>query len=200
MFSIWSAVEINVAIFCSCAPTLKGLVQRVWPQFLASLGSRYGSRGSRGTSGCEDSGATAVNSTTSTSSNEFLRKPKDESQAESQTPQRPSHGFLGFRRSLFKPFFNGSNNSCHGSKAADSDIMFDEVTRSSSRKGSTTPSKGHYEDKGIEVVTVVDQVVQHKHEPKPEAHRTVVGAGDHVQDPFEDEQDVRDIQRAAWSS
>jgi hypothetical protein len=200
MFSIWSAVEMNVAIFCSCAPTLKGLVQRVWPQFLKSLGSRYGSRGSRGTSGREDSGATAVNST-STSSSEFLRKPKDDSQAESQSPQKSSHGLLGFRRSLFKPFFSGTNNSCYGSKASEDDIMFENVTRSSTRsKGSATTSKAYHEEKGIEVHTVVDQIVQHKPQPEPEAHRTIVGAGDNVKDPFDDDEDERMIQKAAWSS
>lgn len=200
MFSIWSAVEINVAIFCSCAPTLKGLVQRVWPQFLASLGSRYASRGSRGNSGREDSGATAVNSTTSTSSNEYLRKPKDDAQAECQSAPKSSHGLLGFRRSLFKPFFSGNNNSCYGSKSHDDDIMFDEVTRTSTRKGSATTSKVYHEEKGIEVQTVVDQWAEPMDVPVAEEHRTIVGAGDNVKDPFDDDQEERDIQRAAWSS
>lgn len=205
MFSIWSAVEVNVAIFCSCAPTLKGLVQRVWPQFLASLGSRYGSRGSRGTSGREDSGATAVNSTTSSSSKDSMHKPADISQVESQSPQKSSQGLLGFRRSLFNPFSSGTHSSlasCYGSKQDDEDILFDDVTRTSTRKGSSTPSKAYYEDKGIEVQTVVDQFVVHKFEPKPEpeAHKTIVGSGPNVKDPFDDDQEERDIQRAAWSS
>ena len=205
MFSIWSAVEVNVAIFCSCAPTLKGLVQRVWPKFLASLGSRYGSRGSRGKSGREDSDATAVNASTSTSSGDSLYKPKDISQAESQSPKKTSHGLLGFRRSLFKPFSSATHSSlasCYGSKQDDEDILFDNVTRTSSRKGSSSPSKARHDEHGIEVQTIVDQVVVCKFEPKPEpeAHKTVVGAGPHVKDPFDDDQEERDIQRAAWSS
>lgn len=204
MFSIWSAVELNVAIFCSCAPTLKGLVQRVWPQFLASLGSRYASRGSKGSSGREDSGATAVNSTTS--SNGSMHKLRDISHVEAQSPQKPSSGLLGFRRSLFKPFSSSTNRSlagCYGGgrKSSDEDIMFEEChTRLSSRKGSASPSKRFEDDKGIEVRTIVDQYVEPMHEPTPEEHRTLVGAGTHVKDPFDDDQEERDIQKAAWSS
>jgi hypothetical protein len=203
MFSIWSAVEINVAIFCSCAPTIKGLVQRVWPKFLASLGSRYGSRGR---SGREDSDATAVNASTSTSSGGSLYKPKDISQVESQSPKKASGGLLGFRRSLFKPFSSTTHSSlasCYGGKQDDEDILFDNVTRSaSSRKSTSSPTKSRHSDKGIEVQTVVDQFVVCKFEPKPEpeAHKTVVGAGPNVKDPFDDDQEERDIQRAAWSS
>jgi hypothetical protein len=201
MFSIWSAVEMNVAICCSCAPTLKGLLQRVWPQFLASLGSRYGSSG---TSGREDSDATVINSTTSTMSNEYLQKPKENSQAESQSPQKSSHGLLGFHRSLFKPFSSGTNSSlasCYGSKFSEDDIMFDDkITCSSTRKDRLAPSKILREEKVIEVQTSVDQFVHSRLEPKPEAHRTIVGAGDNVKYPFDDDQEELHIQRAAWSS
>lgn len=207
MFSIWSAVEMNVAIFCSCAPTLKGLVQRVWPQFLASLGSRYGSRfGSGRGSGREDSGATAVNSSTSTSSKDSLHKPHDISNVESQTAEKQPSRLLGFRRSLFKPMFSNTTNSlssCYGSKSnGDDDIMFDDVTtRGSTRKGSATPSKIHQE-KVIEVQTSVDQRVEARFEPNPipEVHKTAVGTGPTPQDPFSDDQEERDIQKAAWSS
>lgn len=204
MFSVWSAVELNVAIFCSCAPTLKGLVQRVWPQFLASWGSRYASRGSKGSSGREDSGATAVNSTTS--SNGSMHKLRDISHVEAQSPQKSSSGLLGFRRSLFKPFSSSTNRSlagCYGGgrKSSDEDIMFEDCNpRLSSRKGSSTPSKVFEEDKGIEVQTSVDQFVEPRLDLTPEAHRTTVGAGSSLKDPFDDEQEERDIQRAAWSS
>jgi len=205
MFSIWSAVEVNVAIFCSCAPTLKGLVQRVWPQFLASLGSRYGSRGSRGKSGREDSDATAVNSN-STSSGDSVHKLKDISQVEAQSPKKSSPKLLGFRRSLFKPFSSSTHSSlasCYGgSKSEDEDILFDNVARTSSRKGTSTPSRARHDENGIEVETVVDQFVVVKFEPKPEpeAHKTAVGSGPNFKDPFDDDQEEREIQRAAWSS
>ena len=206
LFSIWSAVEVNVAIFCSCAPTLKGLVQRVLPEFLETLGSRYASRGSKGTSGREDSAATAVNSTNSTTSNGSMQKLQDISHVEAQTPQKAS-GLLGFRRSLFKPFSSATNSSlasCYGGgrKSSDEDIMFEDYnnTRASSRKGSTSPTKMYGDEKGIEVQTVVDQFVEPRLEPKPEAHRTTVGTGASVKDPFDDDQEERDIQRAAWSS
>jgi len=208
MFSIWSAVEINVAIFCSCAPTLKGLVQRVWPRFLASIDSRYGSgRGSgRGSSGREDSGATAVNSTTSTSSNETLHKPKDISHVESQTqsPQKKTIGLLGFRRSLFKPFSSSTNRSlasCYGGSSNDDEVMFEDVgTRQSSRKGLSTPTNGHYEEMNIEVQTIVDQHVEPRVVPVPGSHKTTVGTGSVTTDPFSDDQEEKNIQKAAWSS
>jgi hypothetical protein len=206
MFSIWSAVEINVAIFCSCAPTLKGLVQRVWPQFLASIDSRYGSgRGSgRGKSGREDSGATAVNSTTSSSPKDSLDKPKDISQVEAQSPAKKAISLLGFRRSLFKPFSSSTNKSlasCYGSQSNDEDVLFDDMgTRNSSRGRTSTPSKGHYDDMNIEVQTVVDQHVEACFESAPEAHKTVVGTGTTSTDPFSDDQEEKDIQKAAWSS
>lgn len=206
MFSIWSAVEVNVAILCSCAPTLKGLVQRVWPQFLKSLGSRYGSRGSRGKSGREDSDATAVGTNNSTSESDSLHKSKDICEVESQSPKKPSPTLLGFRRSLFKPFSSTTHSSlasCYGSsKSDDEDVLFDDMARTSSRKGTSTPSKARYEEHGIEVQTSVDQFVMVKFEPKPEpeAHKTVVGSGPSARDPFDDDQEERDIQRAAWSS
>lgn len=42
MPAIWSSTELNVAILCSCLPTLKGLISRIWPRLLSS--GRYGSR------------------------------------------------------------------------------------------------------------------------------------------------------------
>lgn len=206
LFSIWSCVEINVAIFCSCAPTLKGLIQRVWPQFLASMGSRYGSGGRSGRDASDASGATAVNSTTS-SSGDSIKKLKDASDVEAQSVEKPSSGFLGFRRSLFRPFSKGTNSSlanCSGNHNTDDDIMFDDYgTRGSLRKGSSTPSKDFQEDKGIEVQTVVDLTV----EPGPvypsstEVTKTMVsGAGAPSTSPFDDEADERALQKAAWSS
>lgn len=206
LFSIWSCVEMNVAIFCSCAPTLKGLIQRVWPQFLASIGSRYGSAGGSGREASDASGATAVNSTTS-SSGDSISKAKNISEIESQKTEKPSSGFLGFRRSLFKPFSKPTNSSlakCYGSSNNDDDIMFDDDgTRGSTRKGSATPSKEFQEDKGIEVQTVVDLTSEPRPVyPKPtEVTQTMVsGAGAPGNSPFDDEADERAIQKAAWSS
>jgi hypothetical protein len=206
MFSIWSAVEMNVAIFCSCAPTLKGLIQRVWPQFLASIDSRYGSGRSsgKGSSGRDDSAATAVNSTVSTSSNDSIHKPKDISHVESQSPAKKAIGLLGFRRSLFKPFSSSTNKSlasCYGSQSNDEDVLFDDLAiRASSRRRTSSPTKGGYEEMNIEVQTVVDQHVESTLAPKPEAHKTTVGTGSMAVDPFSDDQEEKDIQKAAWSS
>ena len=37
--TIWSCVETNTAIVCSCVPTFKGLVQKFFPKLLLSLNS-----------------------------------------------------------------------------------------------------------------------------------------------------------------
>lgn len=214
MFSIWSCVELNVAIFCSCAPTLKGLVQRVWPQFLASIGSRYGSargsgRGSSGRGESDASGSTAVNSTTSSTGS--ISKPQDIAHVESQTAEKTtSSGFLGLRRSLFRPLFKNSNNrlsSCYGNnKNDDDDIMFDDVGSQTTRKVASSAGL-HDDEKGIEVQTIVDQRVEPRaaspvaSRPEEATKTMVSGAGVVPQDPFkDDQQDERDIQRAAWSS
>lgn len=212
MFSIWSCVEMNVAIFCSCAPTLKGLIQRVWPKFLSTIGSRYASaRGSgQGSSGREGSQVTAVNSKTSAagSSNDSLHKANDISHVEAQSCEKPASGFLGFRRSLFKPFSKGTNHSlasCYGNTNNDDDIMFEDDS-ARLRKGSSTPSKMYEDDKGIEVQTTVDQYIEPRAPSRAsradEATKTSVhGAGSVAMSPFEDdEQEERDLQRAAWSS
>lgn len=52
----------------------------------------------------------------------------------------------------------------------------------------------------IEVQTVVDQHVEACFESAPEAHKTVVGTGTTNTDPFSDDQEEKDIQKAAWSS
>lgn len=36
MPAIWSSTELNVAILCSCLPTLKGLISRIWPRLLST--------------------------------------------------------------------------------------------------------------------------------------------------------------------
>ena len=36
MPAIWSSTELNVAILCSCLPTLKGLISRIWPKLLST--------------------------------------------------------------------------------------------------------------------------------------------------------------------
>lgn len=125
LLCIWSAVEMNVAILCSCAPTLRCLIQRFWPKFLNSLASGYGSSARR--SKREDSAATAVasNGTTTSSSKHSIFKTKEieeisalpASDEESQTS--PPGGLLSFRRSLFNPFSGNAQTSlasCYGGK------------------------------------------------------------------------------------
>jgi hypothetical protein len=41
--ALWSVLEINIGILCSCLPTLKGLVSRVFPNLFTSLASSEGS-------------------------------------------------------------------------------------------------------------------------------------------------------------
>lgn len=52
MASIWSCLEVNTAIICSCLPTLKACVSRFFPQFFTSIHGSYGAHGrSAGRSG-----------------------------------------------------------------------------------------------------------------------------------------------------
>lgn len=108
LLCIWSAVEMNVAILCSCAPTLRCLVQRFWPKFLDSLASSA-RRSTR-----DDSAATAVGSTSSLSKTSY-----DKSVDVARVEEQPAVGMLSFRRSLFKPFSGGavlSLATCYGGK------------------------------------------------------------------------------------
>ena len=45
MPAIWSSTELNVAVLCSCLPTLKGLISRIWPKLLSSGHTGQRSRG-----------------------------------------------------------------------------------------------------------------------------------------------------------
>lgn len=49
--AIWSSTETNVGIICSCLPTLRGCVARVFPRFFpsANSGRNTSGRGTRGT-------------------------------------------------------------------------------------------------------------------------------------------------------
>ncbi|WPH04643.1 Hypothetical protein R9X50_00753600 [Acrodontium crateriforme] len=53
--NIWSAVELNIGILCSCAPTLKGAVQKGFPKLIESLGSLRTSRKDSADSGSSGS-------------------------------------------------------------------------------------------------------------------------------------------------
>lgn len=113
LLCIWSAVEMNVAILCSCAPTLRCLVQRFWPKLLDSLAS------SARRSARDDSAATAVGSASSLSKTSS-DKSVDVARVEpARVEEQPEVGMLSFRRSLFKPFSGGavlSLATCYGGK------------------------------------------------------------------------------------
>jgi hypothetical protein len=126
-----------------------------------------------------------------------MHKPKDISHVESQSPAKKAIGLLGFRRSLFKPFSNSTNKSlasCYGSQSNDEDVLFDDLGTRHSSRGRTSA------EMNIEVETVVDQHVEACLVPMPEAHMTTVGTGPMTADPFSDDQEEKDIQKAAWSS
>lgn len=128
LLCIWSAVEMNVAILCSCAPTLRCLIQRFWPKLLDSIMSTA----QRSNHQTQDSAAPAAGSnatttastTTTTSAQSITKKTEIVSQVEITTPQQeetekssPAVGLLALRRSLFKPFAGAANTSlasCYG--------------------------------------------------------------------------------------
>lgn len=84
--------------------------------------------------------------------------------------------------------------------------MFDDVGSQTTRKVASSAGL-HDDEKGIEVQTIVDQRVEPRaaspvaSRPEEATKTMVSGAGVVPQDPFkDDQQEERDIQRAAWSS
>lgn len=156
MICILSCVETGIAILCSCLPTLKGIIQRVWPKLLESLASarRDGSSG-----GVSDASA-------SSSMRKLFRKKVDVRELESgdsdatvAVPEK-AHNRLGLRGSLFKsPFSSLTRSNCYNS-ASDDDALYASnggySTRSKGVTGSTLMSQLSDEEKQIEVQTTVD--------------------------------------------
>jgi hypothetical protein len=147
LLCIWSAVELNVAIICSCAPTLRCLIQRFWPKFLNSVVFNYASRQR---SDREDSAATtAVNSNSNVSRNSFF-KPGNNSQVEGGAgSKKASDRLQAFRRSLSKPFTKGN---CDGDNNSAIDL-----TTYNSEAPSGKVSLQHARDIEVEVEVVVEQ-------------------------------------------
>jgi len=152
LLCIWSAVELNVAIICSCAPTLRCLIQRFWPKFLNSVVSNYAS-GRR--SDREDSEATAVNSSSNASKSSFF-KPGNNSQIEGGAGgKNRSDRLQAFRRSLSKPFtsdWRREQGSCDGD-----DTSAIDLTTYTSEAPSNKVSSQQGRDIEIEVEVVVEQ-------------------------------------------
>ena len=150
LLCIWSAVELNVAIICSCAPTLRCLIQRFWPKFLNSVVSNYAS-GRR--SDREDSAPTTVNSDSTISRNRFF-KPGNNSQVESRAGGKKTFGRLqAFRRSLSKPFASDRSRG-QGSCENDNDSAIDLATYTGVAPSNRVSSQHGRE---IEVEVVVEQ-------------------------------------------
>lgn len=147
LFCIWSAVELNVAIVCSCAPALKNLLRRVWPSILQSISSAK--RSARSGTGASDSAATAINSaSTIYSTKGSTLKGSHIASIEAQTTTAPKRGLFG--RMLA---FIGRSG---GNKPSESDIpLDDDVTHLTRNSGS--PPASHKVGKSIEVQTAVNQ-------------------------------------------
>lgn len=154
LLCIWSAVELNVAIICSCAPTLRCLIQRFWPKFLDSVISNYGSarRSDR-----EDSAATAVNSNSNPNSkisSSSISKSGNTSHIEAGPGvKRASARLQAFRCSLSKPFA-GDRSRSHTSCEDDDTTAIDLATYTR-EVPSGEGSSQHGRD--IEVEVVVEQ-------------------------------------------
>lgn len=152
LLCIWSAVELNVAIVCSCAPTLRCLIQRFWPKFLNSVVSNYAS-GRR--SDREDSAATAVNSNSNVSRSSFF-KPGNNSQVEGGAGgKHPSDRLQAIRRSLSKPFT--SNRSRGQETCDDENTSAIDLTTYARDPPSAKVSSQHGRDIEVEVEVVVEQ-------------------------------------------
>jgi hypothetical protein len=154
LLCIWSAVELNIAIICSCAPTLRCLIQRFWPKFLNSMVSNYGS-GRRSDHG--DSAATAVNSN-SNASRKSMFKPGNFSQIEAGAgagAKHPSARLQAFRRSLSKPFT--SDRSRGRASCDDEDTRTIDLATYTSRSPPGKMASSHARDIEVEVEVFVEQ-------------------------------------------
>jgi hypothetical protein len=152
LLCIWSAVELNVAIICSCAPTLRCLIQRFWPKLLNSVISNYAS-GRR--SDREDSAATAVNSNSNLSRSSFF-KPGNTPQIEGGGGgKQPLDRLQAIRRSLSKPF-TGDWSRRRGSRDGENNSAVDLTTYSRDAPLGKMSSQ-HGRDIEVEVEVVVEQ-------------------------------------------
>lgn len=172
MICIVSVVEAAVAILCSCLPTLKGVIQRVWPKLLDSLASARGSRRDGSSGGVSNASATS-------SMRKLFKKKIDAQELESgsdigvQVPEK-SHSRLGFLKSPFSSLTRSGN--CYGS-TSDEEVMFDSngahSTRSKGVTGSTLLSNLSDEEKQIEVHTTVDLYQEFTEKAEEEMHPAV---------------------------
>lgn len=154
LLCIWSAVELNVAIVCSCAPTLRCIIQRFWPKFLSSVISNYGSarRSDR-----EDSEATAVNSK-SDMSNSSVSKHGNISQVEAGKGGRKhsSSRLKTFRRSFSMPFTSDRSRT---QTACDDDDNGSAIDLTTYTRGSPTGKMSSQHARDIEVEVEVVQTI-----------------------------------------
>lgn len=171
LLCIWSAVELNVAIICSCAPTLRCLIQRFWPKFLNSVISNYGSarRSDR-----EDSAATAVNSNSNISKSSVSKSGNGNgnySHIEAGAGvKQGSTRLQAFRRSLSKPFASADRSRSHASCDDDDTRAIDLATYTSS----APPGKAsfqHGREIGVEVVVEQTSDVNSSDYSKPSEWR-----------------------------
>jgi hypothetical protein len=152
LLCIWSAVELNIAIICSCAPTLRCLIQRFWPKLLSSVVANYAS-GRR--SDREDSAATAVNSASNASRSSFI-KPGNNSQVEGGVAgKQPSDRLEALRRSLLKPFTSASSRRQRSGD--DDDRSAVDLTTYTRDAPSRKMSSQHGREIEVEVEVVVEQ-------------------------------------------
>lgn len=155
LLCIWSAVEMNVAIVCSCAPTLRCLIQRFWPKFLSSVMSNYGS-GRR--SDREDSEATAVNSNSNMSKNSSVSKSGNISQVEAGMggKKQSSSRLKGFRSSFSKTLSGNrsrSNTTCDDDNGSAIDL---NPYPTGSPKAKMSSQHGRDIEVEVEVVQTID--------------------------------------------
>jgi hypothetical protein len=155
LLCIWSAVEPIVAILRSCAPTLKCLILRFWPEFLNLVISNYGS------ARCSDNENPA--GTTRHSNSNMLKasfqKPGKISDIEAGAgANQPSSRLQAFRCSLSKPFSSDKSRrhvSCDNDH--DDTHAIDLNTYPSSAPSVRMPSQlGR--DVEVDVEVVVEQI------------------------------------------
>jgi len=226
--NVFAGLEVNIAIMCSCLPTLKGFVQRYYPKLLDSLSSvRKSSRGSS-------------NATSSLSSTSKLSLFKNKAYVQEVDPEpglqlseKPASGLsrLGFRRSFFSSPFSTAASSQRNlvgkdsNGSTDDDTLFDPVTtkgsRGTTKSGNTLLSQLSDMDKEISVTTTMTQVCElrgddvqeehpalrslpermadpDRHESLAESTRTLVSRGEQLRS-FPSDLHLKDVEEQKWA-
>ena len=90
--ALWTSIETNVAIICSCLPTLRTLVTRLWPTIKRRASTRLGSQFSIGKKGKDSSSPTQDKDIFVTTTHTVCESSREFEMSQSSLPDFPLQG------------------------------------------------------------------------------------------------------------